>query len=247
MPAGFQLLQDLPIRPWTADDTVAIISWRSRTSPSRPGTGWATAGLARLLARRYGVRRAVVDPGRPPVHPRPAGAGDRTVPPARALHLRRAPVRLHPTTPAPTRRACIPRGPARCVRRPPGDAHRASDAVKQAIDTLGLPTFGSNAWALSPCRTTTGGALLWGAPQVGYYAPEILDELEVEGGRFHVHGVSVPGGGPGVVIGYTPHTAWSITTSQDDQVATYVDRIRRHGRATSTGGAAVARPSTSAP
>ena len=28
------------------------------------------------------------------------------------------------------------------------------------------------------------------------------------------------------MIGYTPHTAWSITTAQDDQVDTYVDRIR---------------------
>jgi penicillin amidase len=102
-------------------------------------------------------------------------------------------------------------------------------AVEQATVALGLPVFGSNAWALAPKRTTTGGALLWGGPQVGYYAPEVFDELEVQGGQFHVRGVGVPGGGPGIVIGYTPHTAWSITTAQDDQVATYTDRIRRDG------------------
>lgn len=66
-------------------------------------------------------------------------------------------------------------------------------------------------------------------PQVGYYAPEVFDEIEVQGGQFHVRGVGVPGGGPGVVIGYTPHTAWSITTVQDDQVGTYADRIRPAG------------------
>jgi penicillin amidase len=32
-----------------------------------------------------------------------------------------------------------------------------------------------------------------------------------------------------VAIGFTPHTAWSITTAQDDQVDTFVDRIRAAG------------------
>ena len=57
--------------------------------------------------------------------------------------------------------------------------------------------FGSNAWAIAPRRSTTGGALLWGGPQVGYYSPPVLAELEVEAGQFHEHGVGVPGGGPG--------------------------------------------------
>src|SRR5213078_528706 len=99
-------------------------------------------------------------------------------------------------------------------------------AVASATLRLGLPVFGSNAWAIAPRRSSTHGALLWGGPQVSYYAPAVLDELEVEAGQFHEHGVGVPGGGPGVVIGFTPHTAWSITTAQDDQVDTYVDRIR---------------------
>src|SRR5262249_15625386 len=100
------------------------------------------------------------------------------------------------------------------------------DALAAATRALGLPTFGSNAWAISPARSATGHALLWGAPQVGYYVPEVLQEIEVHGGAFDVHGVTVPGGGPGTVIGYTPHIAWSITTAQDDQVDTYVDHIR---------------------
>ena len=227
MPAGFQLLQDLPIRPWTADDTVAIISLEVSNIAQSAGNGLGYAGLAWLLARRDGLTEAVSilddlqfthDPQAPvtiPSHQRAqfTSAGRRYD----FISYTRADT-------------------ARLIRRIRPDvlaAHRAmltgQRAVKQATDRLGLPVFGSNAWALSPRRTTTGGALLWGAPQVGYYTPEILDELEVQGGQVHVHGVSVPGGGPGVVIGYTPHTAWSITTSQDDQVATYVDRIRRHG------------------
>lgn len=228
MPAGFQLLQDLPIRPWTADDTVAIISLEVSNIAQSSGNGLGYGALARLLTGHYGLSEATSildnlqfthDPQAPVTvpshqHARFTSAGQRYD----FIHYTRADT-------------------ARLISEVLPDvfaAHRAmltgQRAVKQAIDTLGLPTFGSNAWALSPRRTTTHGALLWGAPQVGYYTPEILDELEVEGGRFHLHGVSVPGGGPGIVIGYTPHTAWSITTSQDDQVATYVDRIRRHGQ-----------------
>ena len=225
MPAGFQLLQDLPIRPWSADDTVAIISLETANVAESAGNGLGYGSLARLLAAHYGMGRAlsILDD-------------------VQFTHDPQAPV----TVPSHQRARSTTAGQhydfirytrpdtARLIRELPGDVYPADRAmltgqaaVKQATDTLGLPVFGSNAWALAPSRTTTGGALLWGGPQVGYYAPEVFDELEVEGGRFHVHGVGVPGGGPGVVIGYTPHTAWSITTSQDDQVATYVDRIRR--------------------
>jgi acyl-homoserine lactone acylase PvdQ len=42
-----------------------------------------------------------------------------------------------------------------------------------------------------------------------------------------VAGVAVPGSGPVIVIGHTPHHAWSLTTGQDDQVDTYLERVRK--------------------
>lgn len=227
LPAGFELLQDLPIRPWTDSDTVAIISLEVANIAESAGNGLGYGTLARSLAGRYGVSRAVSilddvqfthDPQAPV-----------TVPSGQRAKVSTAGRRYGfiDYTRADTARLI------RALQPDVGAADQAmltgAQAVKQATDTLGLPVFGSNAWALAPSRTTTGGALLWGGPQVGYYAPEVFDELEVEGGPFHIHGVGVPGGGPGIVIGYTPHTAWSITTSQDDQVATYVDRIRASG------------------
>lgn len=227
MPAGFQLLQDLPIRPWSANDTVAIIALETANIAESAGNGLGYGSLTQRLAAHYGLPRAVSilndlqfthDPHAPV-----------TVPSHQRARFTTAGQRYGFISYAPA-------DTARLIRGLPADTYAADRAMltgqaalKQATDTLGLPVFGSNAWALAPSRTTTGGALLWGGPQVGYYAPEVFDELEVEGGRFHVHGVSVPGGGPGVVIGYTPHTAWSITTAQDDQVATYMDRVRRHG------------------
>jgi penicillin amidase len=227
MPAGFQLLQDLPIRPWSASDTVAIISLETANVAESAGNGLGYGALEQRLAARYGVRRAVAilddlqfthDPQAPVTVPTRGRA-------LRSTAGRR--YRFISYSPADT---------ARLVRALAPDTYAAQQAVlsgqqavKQATDTLGLPVFGSNAWALAPSRSTTGGALLWGGPQVGYYTPEVFDELEVEGGRFHIRGVGVPGGGPGVVIGFTPHTAWSITTAQDDQVAVYRDRIRASG------------------
>src|SRR5207247_7100511 len=90
---------------------------------------------------------------------------------------------------ADTARRIAALGPS--VEAADGAMLNGEQAEKQAATTLGLPVFGSNAWAIAPSRSATGHALLWGAPQVGYYAPPVLDEIEIEGGDVHVRGVAV--------------------------------------------------------
>jgi len=224
LPAGFTLLQDTPIRPWSAGDTVAIIDLEARDISVSSGDEVGYGALARSLAGRYGVKRAARilndiqltnDPRTPlsiPHDQRARSSTDR-------LHYSFIQYTPHDTA---ARIAALDSsvGPAQ-------QAMLNGQAVQaRAIRRLGLPVFGSNAWAIAPRRSTTHHPLLYGSPQVGYYVPEVLDELEIEGGSYHVRGVGVPGAGPGVVIGYTPHTAWSITDAQDDQIDTYVDRIR---------------------
>ena len=227
MPAGFELLQDLPIRPWTASDTVAIISLEVANIAESAGNGLGYAALAQRLAAHYGPSRAVsILDDLQFTHDRQAPV---TIPSHQRARRTTAGRRYRFISYTRAQTSRLIRGLAPDVYTADQRMLNGDQAVKQATDTLGLPVFGSNAWALAPSRTTTGGALLWGGPQVSYYTPEVFDELEVQGGRFHERGVGVPGGGPGVVIGFTPHTAWSITTAQDDQVATYVDRIRRSG------------------
>jgi penicillin G amidase len=224
LPAGFALVQDLPVRPWTNDDTVAVLNLEIRNVAQSAGNEAGYGALSRKLAGRYGLRPAVriLDD----VQLTDDGATPLSVP--RRQAARRTTDGLHYGFIRYSRRDTAARIAA--LDRSVGPAHQAllrgDQALGQATARLGLPVLGSNAWAIAPRRSATGHSLLWGAPQVGYYAPAVLDELEVEGGASHVRGVGVPGGGPGVVIGYTPHTAWSITTAQDDQVDTYVDRIR---------------------
>jgi len=224
MPAGFTLTQDTPIAHWTPSDTLAVLILEVKNVAESAGNEVGYGALARRLAARYGVRRAAAilddlqltrQPGAPtsvPHHQRARRSTDR---------LRYRYTRF---TRADTAARIAQLGPS--VEAADHTMLTGDQALAAATRRLGLPVFGSNAWAIAPSRSADGHALLWGAPQVGYYVPEVLDELEIHGGALDVHGVGVPGGGPGIVIGYTPHTAWSITTAQDDQVDTYVDRIR---------------------
>ena len=224
MPAGLTLTQDSPLTPWTSSDTLAIIILEIHNIADSAGNEVGYGDLARRLAARYRVPRAVTilndlqfrgKPDTPLTIPR-GGSAVSTTDGQRYSFLN--------YTPADTARRIAELDPSVAA------AHQEMLSGEQAIASarahVGLPTLGSNAWAISPSRSTTGKALLWGAPQVGYYAPEVFDELELSGGQTHVRGVGVPGGGPGVVIGYAPHTAWSITDAQDDEADTYVDRIR---------------------
>src|SRR2546430_1931061 len=160
MPAGFDLLQDLPIRPWTSSDTVAIISLEVANIAQSAGNGLGYGALARRLAAHYGVRKAVsilddvqftYDPHAPVTVPSHQRALHSTA--NRKYHF----IRHSRADTARLIRALAPDVDAADHTMLNGD-----QAVKHATDALGLPVFGSNAWALSPSRTTTGGALLWG-------------------------------------------------------------------------------------
>jgi penicillin amidase len=224
MPAGLTLTQDSPLSAWTASDTLAIIVLEIHDIAESAGNEVGYGALARRLAAHYGISSAVRvlndlqfrgAPDTPTTIPT-GGAAVTTTDGRRYSFLN--------YTPADTAQRIAELSPD--IAAAHDEMLTGDQAITAARTNLGLPFFGSNAWAISPSRSTTGKALLWGAPQVGYYAPEVFDELELNGGHTHVHGVGVPGGGPGVVIGYTPHTAWSITDAQDDEVDTYVDRIR---------------------
>jgi penicillin amidase len=224
LPAGFLLTADLPIPRWTPTDSLAIQILEAKQVGESAGNELGYGALARRLKTNYGVDRAAAilndvqftgDPLTPTSVPHGQSA---------ALTTDNLTYDFLSYTPADTR--------AR-INEVPASAEAAAaalvagtDAAHVAARQLGIPQFGSNAWSVSPSRSSTGGALLWGAPQVSYYVPQVVDEMEIFGGLTHIRGMSVPGAGPAVVIGYTPHLSWSITTAQDDQVDTYIDQVR---------------------
>ncbi len=77
------------------------------------------------------------------------------------------------------------------------------------------PKF-SHAWVVAGERTTTGMPALVSDPQVAVSAPNFLYEWAVVGDQMHARGAS-PAGVPGLLIGFTPTTAWGLTAAGLDQ------------------------------
>lgn len=87
-----------------------------------------------------------------------------------------------------------------------------------------IPGEGSNAWAISGKRSSTGKPLLANDPHLSASLPCIWYEVHLAGGDYAVTGASFPGL-PGVVIGHNAHIAWGITNALVDVQDLYVERF----------------------
>ncbi|MFP7297188.1 penicillin acylase family protein [Neobacillus niacini] len=81
---------------------------------------------------------------------------------------------------------------------------------------------GSNAWVVSPSRSTSGGTLLLGGPQMGFTAPQIAHEVGIHGAGYNSVGMAFAGAGPIPLIGRGNDFAWTTTTGYGDQIDTFV-------------------------
>jgi penicillin G amidase len=69
--------------------------------------------------------------------------------------------------------------------------------------------MGSYAWAISGKKTTTGRPIIYSGPQMGFPVPSIVTEGSIQAAGINISGMTVPGI-PGIIIGRTPHHAWSM-------------------------------------
>lgn len=113
----------------------------------------------------------------------------------------------------------------------------ASDDEARAIwQSLGVPTkLGSYAWAVSAARSENGFAMLYGGPQMGFSVPEVLHEVQLNGGNgFNVSGMAFAGVPP-VLIGRNDHIAWTSTTATGDNLDHYVETTCNAGGGPTSG------------
>jgi penicillin amidase len=106
---------------------------------------------------------------------------------------------------------------------------RRADALVAAVpppaDVPRGMVLGSNNWAVAASRTAGAGALLAGDPHLNLTLPSIWYEVHlVVPGELDVHGVTIPGV-PGVIIGFTPRVAWSVTNNYADVVDFYEEQL----------------------
>jgi acyl-homoserine lactone acylase PvdQ len=99
--------------------------------------------------------------------------------------------------------------------RQPAAAAGASPARKQA----------SNFLLAAHQRSATGNTLGVMGPQLGYYYPEIVQQMDLHGPGINSQGVAVPGLAMYILIGRTQNYAWSLTSAGHDVRDVYAERL----------------------
>jgi len=84
---------------------------------------------------------------------------------------------------------------------------------------------GSNAWLVSPGRSQTKKALLWGGPQEGFDNPNIDLEMYINSKPMRAGGMMIAGV-PGVLIGQTTRFAFTTTSGEIDNSTLYVETLQ---------------------
>ncbi|MFN8224706.1 MAG: penicillin acylase family protein [Gaiellales bacterium] len=87
------------------------------------------------------------------------------------------------------------------------------------------PAMMSNALLVSAKRSATGHPLAVMGPQVGYYYPQILLELDLQGGGYQSRGAAFPGISFAILLGRGPDYAWSATSAGSDVVDQYAETL----------------------
>ena len=89
---------------------------------------------------------------------------------------------------------------------------------------VGAKGGGSNQWVVAGSRTGSGKPLLANDTHMALQIPAIWYQIHLDGGDYHVTGVSLTGL-PGVVVGHNDRCAWGMTTAWQDAQDLYVERL----------------------
>lgn len=93
--------------------------------------------------------------------------------------------------------------------------------------------MGSYAWVVAGSKTADGNPILYSGPQMGFPVPSITVEGSLKGGGLNVSGMTVPGI-PAIIIGRTPHHAWSMQVGHAHSTDYYVESVlsvKKNGKA----------------
>lgn len=77
------------------------------------------------------------------------------------------------------------------------------------------PNNGSNNWAVSPEKSTTGNAILANDPHLGLNIPSIWFVMQLSTPQHNVYGATLPGA-LGVIIGFNDDISWGVTNATRD-------------------------------
>jgi len=221
LPAEYTLL-GLTLRPWKLTDVLATASLIGGIFGKGGGNELRSALLMRALEARFGKRR-----GR---------AAWRDL---RSKNDPEAPTTIAKRFPYETADAFSTRGLALPDRDsvtfegvgPPLPSTRTSDgAIGGELLRMRRAHGLSSNWELIAARNSaTGHPLGVLGPQVGYYVPQILMEIDLHGPGIDARGATFPGVNLYVQLGHGRDYAWSATTATSDNVDTFAEVLCQDG------------------
>jgi acyl-homoserine lactone acylase PvdQ len=83
----------------------------------------------------------------------------------------------------------------------------------------------SNFLVVSPHRSASRNSLAAMGPQLGYFYPPIVQQMDLHGPGINAQGVAVPGLAMYILIGRTQDYAWSLTSAGHDVRDVYAERL----------------------
>ena len=104
-------------------------------------------------------------------------------------------------------------------------AAEPSGSLLEGIGGLPVPKRQSNALLIPGSESSSGQPLAVMGPQVGYFSPQILLELDLHGPGIDARGAAFPGISLYVLLGRGSEYAWSATTSTADNVDEFVEKL----------------------
>lgn len=105
------------------------------------------------------------------------------------------------------------------------DLNRLAHISQQALTDSGLALFeGSNAWAVSGSRTTSGKPLLAGDPHIGFAVPSVWYEAHLSYPGFELYGHH-QALNPVASLGHNLDFGWSITMFQNDDIDLIAEKL----------------------
>jgi hypothetical protein len=142
-----------------------------------------------------------------------------------------------------------PRNPIVSGAAPAGSTPTASQVAAAAarepawllalqLHGLRLARSDSNATLIDAAHSRSGHPLAVMGPQVGYYSPQILMELDLHGGGIDAEGAAFPGLSLYVLLGHGRDYAWSATSSNSDDSELFAERLCNPDGSTATQGSA---------
>jgi penicillin amidase len=95
--------------------------------------------------------------------------------------------------------------------------------IEENLKKIGADiTMGSYAWVVSGDKTDSGNPIIYSGPQMGFSVPSIILEGSIRAGGLDVSGMAIAGL-PAIVIGRTPHHAWSMQVGHARTVDYYFE------------------------